>query len=146
MRSFLSALMMICSISFADSVVTSADDTFTSEWYCQDSLLLENDLLFQNLNQKQGTVYWIHGTDGQELEIGSGRRIYLYSRDKYLRLDRTHNVSWSAWAYLERPKSYQDRRHRNYIVIRSVVIGFGSWMSECGMYLNRLLRRKYIVN
>ena len=34
--------------------------------------------------------------DGQELEIGSGRRIYLYSRDKYRRLDRTHNLSWSA--------------------------------------------------
>ena len=32
----------------------------------------------------QGAVYWIHGTDGQELEIGSGRRIYLYGRSKSL--------------------------------------------------------------
>ena len=71
---------------------------------------------------------------------------YLFGRDKYRRLDRTQNVSWSAWAYLERPKSYQDRRHRRYIVIGSVVIGFGSWMSVCRTYLNRLLHRKYIVN
>ena len=95
----------------------------------------------------QGTVYWIHGTDGQELVIGSGRRIYLYGRDKYRRLDRTQNASWSAWAYLERPKSYQDRRRRRkYIVIGSVVIGFGSWMSVCRTCLNRLPRRKLIVN
>ena len=72
-------------------------------------------MLFQDLNQKHGTVYWILSTDGQELEIGSGRRIYLYGRDEYRRIDRTQNVSWSAWAYLERPKSYQDRRHRHRI-------------------------------
>ena len=75
-----------------------------------------------------------------ELEIGSGRRIYLYGRDKYRRIDRTQNVSWSVWAYLEQPKSYQDRRHRRYIVIGSVVIGFRSWMNVCRTYLNRLLR------
>ena len=62
-------------------------------------LLLEIDMLFQNMNQKQGTVYWIHGVDGQELRIGSGRRICLCGWDKYRRLDRhgrIQNVSWSA--------------------------------------------------
>ena len=58
-------------------------------------------MLLQNMNQMQGTVYWIHGTDGQELEIGSGRRIYLYGADKYRQLDHTQKVSWSAWACLE---------------------------------------------
>ena len=38
-------------------------------------------MLVKNLNQIQGTVYCIHGTDGQELEIDSGRRICLYGRD-----------------------------------------------------------------
>ena len=90
--------------------------------------------------------YWIHGPEEQELEIGSGRRIYLNRRDKYLRLDHTQNVSWSAWAYLERHKSYQDHHHRKCIVIGWVVISFRSWMSISRTYLNRLLRRKYIVN
>ena len=82
-----------------------------------------------------------------ELRIGSGRRIYLYGRDKYRRLNRTQNVNWSAWAYTERSKTYQDRRHRKHIVIESVVIGFESWMSLCRTCLiNRQLRRKYIMN
>ena len=34
---------MIC---FADSVFSSADDTAPSEYWWQDSLLLENDMLF----------------------------------------------------------------------------------------------------
>ena len=94
----------------------------------------------------QGTVYWIHGIDGHELGIGSDRRLYLYGQDKYRRLDRIQSVSWSAWAYIGRPTSYRDRRHRKYIVIGSVAIGIVSWMSVYRTYLNRHLRRKYIVN
>ena len=74
---------------------------------------------------KAGHHILIHGSDGQELETGSGRHRYLYGRDLYRWLDRIQNVSWSASACLEGPKSYQDRRHRKHIVIRSVVIGFG---------------------
>ena len=94
----------------------------------------------------QGTVYWIHGIDGHELGISSDRHLYLYGQDKYRWLDRTQSVSWSAWAYLGRPTSYQDRRHCKYIVIGSAAIGCGLWMSVCRTYLNRQLRRKYIVN
>ena len=112
---------------------------FFSANHVENQLLLEIDMLFQNMNQKQGTVYWIHGVEGRELGIGSVRRICLCGRDKYRRLDRHGN--WSAGAQLKRPKSYQGRRHRKYIVIVSVVIGFASWMSVCRTYLNRLLRR-----